>query len=186
MNTQIRLNVRDRQTPLQQRYQVNPDEALINDQARTSGGVENDPFHGTVHPGKPDTSVALHFGIHSAVGGYHDAPNPGDLLCAALAACLDSTLRIIADRLGVRLQSLEVAVLGEVDVRGTLMVDRMVQVGFHKMSCRIDIQAEKQTDPRLVEKLIAAAEHSCVTLQTLRSGVNVETSVNSRDSSLMK
>jgi uncharacterized OsmC-like protein len=178
MNTQIRSNVRDRQTPLQKRYQLNADEALIHDQASTSGGVETDPFHGTVHLGRPDTSIALHFGIHSAVGGYHDAPNPGDILCAALAACLDSTLRIIADRLGVTLQSLEVAVIADIDVRGTLLVDRKVPVGFQKMRCRIDLQAEKQTDPGLVEKLIAAAEHSCVTLQTLRTGVCVETSVN--------
>jgi len=173
-----RFHVRDRQTPLQKRYLLNADEALINDQARTSGGVETDPFHGTVHAGKPDTSVALHFGIHSAVGGYHDAPNPGDILCAALAACLDSTLRIIADRLGVRIQSLEVAVMADIDVRGTLMVDRKVPVGFQRMRCRVDIQTERDADPALVEKLIAAAEYSCVTLQTLRAGVSVETNVN--------
>lgn len=178
MNTQTQLNVRDRQAPLQKRYLVNPEEALINDQARTSGGVDTDPFHGTVHPGKPDTSVPLHFGIHSAVGGYHDAPNPGDMLCAALAACLDSTLRIIADRLGVKIQFLEVAVIADVDVRGTLMVDRKVQVGFQQMRCRIDIRTDNQTDPKLMEKLISAAEHSCVNLQTLREGVSVQTSVN--------
>lgn len=178
MNTQTQLNVRNRQAPLQKRYLVNPEEALINDQARTSGGVDTDPFHGTVHPGKPDTSVPLHFGIHSAVGGYHDAPNPGDMLCAALAACLDSTLRIIADRLGVKIQSLEVVVAAKIDVRGTLMVDRKVQVGFQQMQCRIDIQTDNQTDPKLLEKLISAAEHSCVNLQTLREGVSVQTSVN--------
>ncbi|MCU7807537.1 MAG: OsmC family protein [Candidatus Thiodiazotropha sp. (ex Semelilucina semeliformis)] len=178
MNTQTQLNVRDRQAPLQKRYLVNPEEALIKDQARTSGGVDTDPFHGTVHPGKPDTSVPLHFGIHSAVGGYHDAPNPGDMLCAALAACLDSTLRIIADRLGVKIQSLEVVVAAKIDVRGTLMVDRKVQVGFQQMQCRIDIQTDNRTDPKLLEKLISAAEHSCVNLQTLREGVSVQTSVN--------
>ncbi|MCU7842220.1 MAG: OsmC family protein [Candidatus Thiodiazotropha sp. (ex Monitilora ramsayi)] len=178
MNTQTQLNVRDRQAPLQKRYIVTPEEALITDQARTSGGVDTDPFHGTVHPGKPNNSMPLHFGIHSAVGGYHDAPNPGDMLCAALAACLDSTLRIIADRLGVWIRSLEVAVKANVDVRGTLMVDRKVQVGFQQMQCHIDILADEQTDPRLMQKLIAAAEHSCVNLQTLRTGVSVQTSVN--------
>lgn len=30
----------------------------------------------------------LQFGIHRAIGGFHDYPNPGDLLNAALAACL--------------------------------------------------------------------------------------------------
>lgn len=73
------------------------------------------------------------FGIHRAVGGYHDAPNPGDILCAALASCLDSTIRIIADRLGITLTSLEVDVTAEVDVRGTLVVNRDIPVGFQAM-----------------------------------------------------
>lgn len=60
----------------------------------------------------------------------HDAPNPGDMLCGALAACMDSTIRKVADHLGVTLTSLEVKVAAEVDVRGCLAVDRKVPVGF--------------------------------------------------------
>jgi uncharacterized OsmC-like protein len=52
------------------------------------------------------------------------------MLCAALAACLDSTIRIIADHLDVTLSSLEVGVTAEVDVRGTLLMDRKVPGGF--------------------------------------------------------
>ncbi|MCB1750681.1 MAG: OsmC family protein [Gammaproteobacteria bacterium] len=178
MITKTISNVRERQSHLQACYRVNAEKALITDQARTSGGVDTDPFHGTVHAGKPDTSVPLHFGIHAAVGGYHDAPNPGDMLCAALAACMDSTLRIIADRMGIVIVSLEVAVEAEIDVRGTLVVDRNVPVGFRQMRSRIDIQAAEDSDPGLLQKLVAAAEYSCVNLQTLRSGVVVETSVN--------
>jgi hypothetical protein len=71
-----------------------------------------------------------------------------------------------------------VDVTANVDVRGTLVVDRQVPVGFQKMQCRVAIQAAPGTDSKLVEKLLAAAEHSCVNLQTLRSGVAVETSFN--------
>jgi uncharacterized OsmC-like protein len=49
-------------------------------------------------------------------------------------------------------------------------------VGFQRMRCRVDMQAAPGTDPKTMEKLRAAAEHSCVVLQTLRSGVTVETS----------
>lgn len=97
-------------------------------------------------------------------------------VCAALAVCLDSTIRIIADRLHLTLTSLEVDVTAEVDVRGTLVVDRQVPVGFQKMRCRVNLQLAPDTDPKLIEKLLAAAEHSCANLQTLRSGVAVETS----------
>lgn len=169
--------VRSRQAPLQRRYREVPEEARITDRARTTGGLDTDPFHGAVRPGREAYGVSLPFGIHRAVGGDHDAPNPGDLLCAALAACLDSTLRMIADHLGVVLTALEVAVEADVDVRGTLLVDRDVPVGFQVMRCRIELTAEEGTDRALVDRLLAAAEHSCVNLQTLRSGVAVETSL---------
>jgi uncharacterized OsmC-like protein len=176
MNPSDRKDVRARQDPLRARYKEVPQEALITDRARTRGGVETDPFHGSVVPGSKEYGIVWPFGVHEAVGGYHDGPNPGDLLCAALASCFDSTLRIIADRFQVTLTSLEVDVTGELDVRGTLMVDRQVPVGFRKLRCRVDIQAAPGTDAKAVEKLLAAAEHSCVVLQTLRAGVTVEMS----------
>lgn len=178
MTNEANMTVRDRQDPLRERYHKTPQESAITDQAITTGGLSSDPFHGTVHPGSRDNGVAWQFGIHRAVGGYHDAPNPGDVLSAALAACLDSTLRIIANRMGVSLTSLEVEVVADIDVRGTLLVDRNVPVGFQKMQCRANIQVAEGTDSRLMEKLSAAAEHSCVVLQTLRSGVPVKTIFN--------
>jgi uncharacterized OsmC-like protein len=173
------VDVRARQQPLRDRYKVAPAEALIVDHARTINGVDTDPFHGTVVPGSQDYGVAWPFSIHSAVGGDHDGPNPGDLLCAALATCLDSTIRIIANRLAVSLVALEVDVSGHVDTRGTLVVDRTVPVGFQSLRCQVTIQAAEGTDPQLVEKLVAAAEYSCVNLQTLRSGVAVELGLTS-------
>jgi uncharacterized OsmC-like protein len=154
---------------------------MITDRGRTVAGTAYDPFHGQVVPGSQDYGVQWAFGIHSAVGGYHDGPNPGDLLCAALAACLDSTLRIIAERLGVALRQLAVDVTADVDVRGTLVLDRAVPVGFQRMRCRVSLEPEQGTDPARLQKLLAAAEHSCVNLQTLRAGVPVETSVDVSD-----
>ncbi|HKJ46677.1 MAG TPA: OsmC family protein [Balneolales bacterium] len=118
------------------------------------------------------------FGIHYALGGYHDAPNPGDLLCAALASCLDSTIRIIAERLRIRLTFLEVDITADVDLRGTLLVDRDVPVGFQKMRCKVNLEAEDGTDPKLIQRLLKASEHSCVNMQTLLSGISIETSLN--------
>jgi len=87
-------------------------------------------------------------------------------------------IRIIASRLGVKLNSLEVEVSADIDVRGTMVVDRDVPVGFQKMRCNVNIQAAEGTNHQLLGKLLAAAENSCVNLQTLRSGVPVETTVN--------
>src|SRR3990172_11966677 len=150
-------NVRSRQDPLRKRYRESPEEAMITDRAITTGGTEFDPFHGKVVPGSKDHGVVWSLGIHRAVGGDHDLPNPGDLLAAALATCLDSTIRLIADRLGVSLISLSVEVVAAVDVRGCLMVDRSVPLGCQKMRCHVALQAAAGTDPQAVQMLIAAS-----------------------------
>lgn len=170
-----------RQEPLRVRYLDAPDEAQITDRARTEGGEGKDPFHGYVRPGSKEYGIVWPFGIHEAVAGDHDLPNPGDMLCAALASCLDSTIRIIADRLSVKLRSLSVDVTGDVDVRGTLMVERTARVGFEAMHCRIRIDPEPETDPRSIHKLLVAAEVSCINLQTLRAGVPVDTTIGAPD-----
>lgn len=169
------VDVRSRQDPLRKHYKGSPDEAMITDRAVTSGGADMDSFHGKVVPGSEDYGVEWPFGIHRAVGGYHDLPNPGDLLAAALAACLDSTIRMIAARIGVSLTSLTLEVVGDVDVRGCLQVDRAVPVGFQEMRCHVALKAANGTDPQLVQMLLAASENNCVVFQTLRSGVRITT-----------
>src|SRR4030065_777165 len=154
-------NVRSRQDPLRKRYRESPEEAMITDQAITTGGTEFDPFHGKVVPGNKDHGVVWSFGIHRAVGGYHDLPNPGDLLAAALATCLDSTIRLIDDRPGVSLLSLSVEVVAEVDVRGCLMVDRGVPVGFQEMRCHVDLEAANGTDPQITQIFLTRYENRC-------------------------
>ena len=165
--------VAQRQKPLQDRYSKTPDEAWITDHAvAESGGA--DPFHGRVTLGDGQ-AAPLDFGIHRAVGGDHDLPNPGDILCAALAACLDSTLRMIAARMAVPLDSVEIAVRAHVDVRGCLMVDRAVPAGFERIEVDVFLNPAAGADPEQIRMLASAAERCCVVLQTLRSDVPVTT-----------
>ena len=166
-----------RQSPLRDRYRSAPEEARITDGAQTVNGCGGDPFHGSVVPAN-GADASLRFGIHRAVGGFHDYPNPGDLLSAALAACFDSTLRILADHLGIRLASLEIEVEAECDVRGCLLVERTVPVGFQRMHCRVRLQPKDVVDQETIRTLVAAAENSCVVLQTLRNGVTVQTQID--------
>ena len=171
------LTVRARQDPLRQRYKEEHAPVWITDRGRALNGTATDPFHGEAVPGSQEYGVRLRFGIHDAVGGYHDGPNPGDLLCTALATCLDSTIRIIAERLGVALISVEVDVSGDIDVRGTLQVDRGVPVGFQQLRCAVTLRPAANADPALVQRVFQAAEQCCVNLQTLRAGVPVATSL---------
>lgn len=161
-----------RQEPLRQHYRNRPGDAEIVDHARATS-IRSDPFHGTVKIG--DDAFALDFGIHRAVGGEHDAPNPGDILCAALAACLDSTLRMIASRMGVMLEEIEVKARAVADVRGCLNVDPDVPVGFQRIDIDVNLRIKNGADPAQVGMLTSAAERSCVVLQTLRGDLPVET-----------
>ena len=87
--------MRDRHRPLVERYKASPETARIRDGARTTPLSEHgcDPVHGQLVIGTSNPITAP-VSIHSAVGGDHDGPNPGDYLAAALASCFDSTMRV--------------------------------------------------------------------------------------------
>lgn len=174
MTDHVKGIAKQRQDPLRERYRTAPHEARIVDSAKTVMNGSEGPFHTTVVAGE-EHGALWRVGIHRAVGGYHDLPNPGDILCAALASCFHSTLRIIADRLEIPIASLEVDTHAEVDVRGTLLVDQNVPVGFQKIRCQVRLDPGTNVPPEKVKMLQAAVNHSCVVLQTLRNGVPVHT-----------
>jgi uncharacterized OsmC-like protein len=185
MGTKRTSLVQRRQDPLRALYRSAPADAWINDGARTISACGGDPFHGVVVPANSGDAT-LQFGIHRAIGGFHDYPNPGDLLSASLAACFDSTLRMIAEHLGIRLESLEVKVDAECDVRGCLLVERAVPVGFQRMQCGVRLQTKDRVDEETIRMLLAAAEHSCVVMQTLRNGVTITAQIDNADAEAVK
>lgn len=177
MSTRPRESVvAERQAPLRALYAESPEQALALKSARTSAArvTPSDPFHGEVEVGR-GYGTSLRFGIDRHIGGRQDAPNPGDLLCAALAACQDGAIRMIANLLGVQLSELQVEVSGELDVRGTLAADPEVRVGFDMLECEVHLRAIEGTDPHRLDALITAAERFCVNLDTLRGGTEVTT-----------
>ncbi len=156
------------QAPLRERYHLEPSEALVVDHATTHSTDNSDPFHAIVSP-MPESGIPLPVGVHRALGGPHDAQTPGDILCAAWASCLDSSLRMVANTMGIRLISLKVDVKGEVDVRGTLMMDRTVPVGFQRLVSHVELKPAAGTSSAAIDKLCKVAERCCVVQQTLRS-----------------
>lgn len=173
MGTKRENLVQLRQSPLRQQYAKVPTDATIFDSAHTLNACAGDAFHGMVVPSN-NYGEALPFGIHRAVGGDHDLPNPGDLLCSALAACLDSSIRMLAAHFDLPLESLQVKVTAEVDVRGCLMVQRDVPVGFQRLLCSVLLTPSGDVDEGQLQGLLTAAENCCVVMQTLRNGVTVQ------------
>jgi uncharacterized OsmC-like protein len=159
--------VQDAQAPLRRQYRETPALALVKDHARTCGIDPTDPFHSRVEP-MDGCGVSVPIGVHRAVGGLHDAPTPGDMLCAALAACQDSAVRMVANRLGIDIIALEVRVTAQVDVRGALGMAVDVPVGFQSMTCDIQLKVQEGTPAKLLDALHSAAQRCCVVQQTLR------------------
>ncbi len=146
-----------RQDPLRPLYREDPTKALSYKEVRTLYTGATDAVHGRIFPtGFPE--VAWDYGIDDTVGGFDDLPNPGHLLCAALAACIER---------------LEVEVNGDADVRGCLAMSRSVRPGFRQMQCRLALELDPGADPQVGAMLVRQAEKLCVTLDTLRNGTPI-------------
>jgi len=173
--------LRKDQGALRKRYRVDaPEEALVTDTASSAVKAGASPMWGSVQIGEPGFGVTVPVGVHRAVGGRHDLPVPGDILCAALVACVDTTIRIISNNLGIPLESLEVDVQADCDVRGTLLVDPSVRVGFNTMRVGVKAVPGPGVSPKQVEKLVQLAEQCCIVLQTLKNGVDVAFQLDAR------
>lgn len=167
------LDIRARQAPIRQRYLDDPDNAV--EVLSVHGGASDlaDPLHVVVSPDSmPD--VLFLSGAHPAVGGDGDVPCSGDLLLAALAACQETTLRMVAANMGIDLEELEVSVEADWDPRGTLAMGRDFPVGITAIRAHTRVVVRGDEREERARRLLHSAERYCVILQTLQAGVPVE------------
>ncbi|HZQ89865.1 MAG TPA: OsmC family protein [Gaiellaceae bacterium] len=158
------MDLRESQRPLKERYRNEPGAARITLTAR-----------GTETAGAAACSVDIGRAIyaaeaHAGVGGAGTAPCSGDLLLGALAACAQVTCQMVAAASGIETTKIEVVATGELDLRGTLGVDREVPVGFDRITLRFDIDGAGDRRDELVEKTL----RYCVVLKTLEQPPRIE------------
>lgn len=147
------------QAPLKQRYREDPPGARIT--LRAEGRL------GEGLTCRVDTGRALvEAGLHPATGGDGLAACSGDMLLEALAACAGVTLNAVATALGIELRDARVHAEGDLDVRGTLGVERTVPVGFDAIRLRFALDTDATAEQ--IETLVTLTERYCVVLQTLR------------------
>lgn len=155
------MSLRDVQKPIKERYREDPGAARIKLSARARAG--DAPVACSVGAGAAVREAQAHLGV----GGPGTAACSGDLLLEALAACAQITCQMVAAALGIETERIEVAAEGEVDLRGTLGVDREAPVGFESIRLRFDVDAPGASDEELAS-LIEKTERHCTVLQTLR------------------
>jgi uncharacterized OsmC-like protein len=158
------VDLREAQRPLKERYRAEPSEARITLTAR-----------GSETAGAAACSVDIGRAVyaaqaHAGVGGEGTAPCSGDLLLGALAACAQVTCQMVAASSGIETTKIEVTADGELDLRGTLGIDREVHVGFDRIALRFDVEGAGDRRDELIEKTL----RYCVVLQTLEHPPRVE------------
>ena len=167
------VDVRARQAPLRETYADEPGAAVRTLRVRSGASDLADPLHVEVVPASAPAAV-LRSGAHPAVGGEGDVPCPADILLAALAACQETTVRMVAANMGVDLRELEVTAEGEWDPRGTLAMGREFPVGLTAVRVHTRVAVGGDERGERAERLLRSAERYCVVLDTLRRGVPVE------------
>ena len=167
-----RINVRDLQTPIRQRYKQDPQAAQIRLKVRSAQADLSDPLHCAAVP-MSTPAISWLSGAHPAVGGTGDVPCSGDLLLGALAACQETTIRMVAANMGIELASLDVEIEADWDARGTLAMGDY-PIGLTGIRCSTRVTVPKDVKGERADRLLRSAEKYCVVLNTLRNGVPVE------------
>ena len=153
------------QAPIKERYKQDPDAAVIT--LRAAGTLDRDGISCRVETGR----AIVDAGLHPSTGGTGELACSGDMLLEALAACAGVTLRAVATALEIPVAGGRVEAEGELDVRGTLGVDREAPVGFRAIRLRFEVDTAADDDQ--LASLLKLTERYCVVLQTIRGGVEV-------------
>ncbi|MBC3197477.1 OsmC family protein [Pseudomonas poae] len=74
--------------------------------------------------------------------GEDTAPNPGELLMAALNACMSVGYSANAAMMGIKIHSLEIETNGTLDLRGFLGLDETVNPGFDEVSVAVRLHTD--------------------------------------------
>src|SRR4051794_1972273 len=146
------------QSPLKERYQGDPDAALVTLRA---DGELGEGVSCSVDTGRAIAEA----GLHPASGGDGTLLCSGDMLLEALVACAGVTLRAVATSLGIEVRGGRVRAEGDLDFRGTLAVDRDAPVGFRAI--RLTFALDGEADEAELETLLKLTERYCVVFQTL-------------------
>jgi len=162
------MDLRQVQEPLKEGYRRDPDTGRITLTARGATGGE--PIACSVDLGRAMYEAQAHAGV----GGEGTGACSGDLLLGALAACAQITCQMVAEAMGLAVNDIAVTVEGDLDLRGTLGIDREAPVGFTDIRLSFAIDAPGASEDKLAA-LQRKTERYCVVMQTLLGPPSVTT-----------
>lgn len=129
------------------------------------GTMNRSSIQGFYGAGAEDKSRAQPFKLVSSeppvLLGFNEAPNPGEYLLHALAACVTTTTVMHAAARGIRIESMSSEIIGDIDLQGFLDFDKSVPVGFSQIRVKVDVDADC-SEAELDDLLKYAYAHSAV------------------------
>lgn len=103
--------------------------------------------------------------------GANSAPNPQELLIAALNACLSVGYVVNASVMGITIHNLEIETDGELDLRGFLGLDESVNPGFDEISYVVRIHTDAPAEK--VEELHCIVTKTSVNLANFSKAIRM-------------
>ena len=148
---------------------VNADPALARFQFRArnhwiDGGYSRTTIKDFYGVGQEDATRTEPFTVESdeppVLLGKNRAPNTGEYVLHALAACLSGTIVYHAAARGIALEGLETTIHGDLDLRGFLGLDSDVRPGYEQI--RVTITATGDFDDDQFAELASLTRYSPV------------------------
>jgi uncharacterized OsmC-like protein len=161
-----RDELRALQAPLKERYQEEPEAAVVTLKASGTLGAG---ITCSVRTGR----ALAEAGLHPATGGDGLSLCSGDMLLEALVACAGVTLCAVATSLGIEVREGCVTAEGDLDFRGTLAVSKEAPVGFRSIRLAFDLDTDAGEEE--LDTLLRLTERYCVVYQTLAQGPGLAT-----------
>ncbi|WEV77166.1 OsmC family protein [Janibacter cremeus] len=111
----------------------------------------------------------------AGLGGTDLGANPVEHLLGALASCTVITYQVWAEKLGLRLDGVDVALAGDIDLRGFFGTAEGVRPGFRGIDLEVTLTGpESDADYRRLEEAVAT---HCPVADNLTNGVPVRTTL---------
>ena len=107
-----------------------------------------------------------------SLAGADGAANPVEYALAALASCQAITYRFWAEKLGIRLDGLEIAAEGDLDLHGFFGLDQAVRSGF--TGIRLDVTPTGPEPAERYRELADAVDAHCPVLDLFANSTPVE------------
>jgi putative redox protein len=81
-----------------------------------------------------------------ALGGSDTAPNPVEVLLAALCGCQEIAWKAYAQATGIPIESVSVEIHGDIDFRGFFAVSDEVRPGFERITGTVTVKSSASTE----------------------------------------